>query len=167
MNHRSTPGHKLVPLEAPIPSSGLENTGFDHFDAASLNMPVTTGSRFGEYSASATAWKEMQPDRPHDNLQVKNNGAIKRQPERLSPIPNSPRMSDSAGSGLPFAGFELPEATVIPSATNSSQKRKSNFDIQRAIPIMPLPVAIVCLVLNIVLPGAGQSYYLHVSLPPK
>lgn len=58
----------------------------------------------------------------------------------------------------PFHGFVQPEMTVVPdSETKSSTNRKTIIlSFRDAIPILPLPVAVFCLILNIFIPGLGE-----------
>ena len=60
----------------------------------------------------------------------------------------------------PFPGFQIPNETIIPLETDSPQgKRKKGICAQEAIPVLPRSVAIMCLVLNIAIPGLGRSIF--------
>lgn len=146
---------------------GLVNSGFCQSEPT-LNAPMAGQANSPEDGAvitiSPAIGQEKRGDCQPDKLYT-NNGEIKTENVSNSRIllsPNPTRMSQhTTRSSIPFAAFEMPETTVVPaySMGNSNHKRKSNFQMQEAIPIMPLPVAVVCLMFNVVIPGSGQLTY--------
>lgn len=55
----------------------------------------------------------------------------------------------------PFHGFVPPEMTVVPDKKSPVNKKSFVVSFRAAIPVMPLPVAVLCLILNIFVPGLG------------
>lgn len=130
-----------------------------------LNSPMASQENTTEEGTLTLSPMSAQRKRSESSLErTPNNREMKTEVDNKSrrsslrtPVPE--RLSQvSTGSTLPFAGFEIPEATVIPSDSmaNLAPKQKKNLQMKEAIPVMPLPAAIVCLVLNVIIPGSGQ-----------
>lgn len=126
----------------------------EHLPPLSLNAPVFNGefnSQAGELTPGISQAKS-----------VENGNYLQRSfsLESSRVTPRSERISSSSiatpGPYTPFPGFQIPTETIIPiedSATTA--KRKKGISAQEAIPVLPRAAAIVCLILNIVIPGSG------------
>ena len=56
----------------------------------------------------------------------------------------------------PFHGFVPPEMTIVPDKKSPVNKKSFVISFRDAIPVMPLPVAVLCLILNVFVPGLGK-----------
>lgn len=131
----------------------------EHLPHLSLNAPVSNG----EFNSPAA---ELAPG-ISQTKSMENGNYLQRSfsLESSRVTPRSERISSSsiatAGPCTPFPGFQIPTETIIPiedSATTA--KRKNGISAQEAIPVLPRAAAIVCLVMNIVIPGSGEIFLL-------
>ncbi|KAJ7365426.1 hypothetical protein OS493_005533 [Desmophyllum pertusum] len=125
----------------------------EHLPHLSLNAPVFLGeyhSQAGEFGAGLSQVKAIE-----------NGNYLQRSfsLESSRVTPRSERISCSStvtagGQYTPFPGFQIPNETVIPKEY-SARKGNTGISAQEAIPVLPRSVAIICLILNILIPGSG------------
>lgn len=131
----------------------------EHLPHLSLNAPVFLGeyhSQAGEFGAGLSQVKAIE-----------NGNYLQRSfsLESSRVTPRSERISCSStvtagGQYTPFPGFQIPNETIIPKEY-SARKGNTGISAQEAIPVLPRSVAIICLILNILIPGSGKHPCLH------
>lgn len=136
----------------------------EHLPHLSLNAPVF----IGEYSSQTGEIGIVLPQ----VKAVENGNYLQRsfslESSRITP--RSERISCSStatvgGQYTPFPGFQIPNETVVPQEDSATAgKRKKGISAKDAIPVLPRSVAIVCLILNILIPGSGGHKFLPSSV---
>lgn len=125
-----------------------------------LNVPVFTGDnspQLGELSPGLSPPKTLE----NGNYLQRSFSLETEQSNSPRIVPRSERISCSSVAATPntlFPGFQIPTETVIPGEKVAGVgKKKKGITAQEAIPVLPRPAAILCLILNILFPGLGRS----------
>ena len=124
-----------------------------------LNVPGFTGDnspQLGEFAPG------LSPPKTLENGNYMQRSVSLETERSNSPriLPRSERISCSSvvTPNILFAGFQIPTETVIPGETVAGvSKKKKGITAQEAIPVLPRPAAILCLILNVLFPGLGRS----------
>lgn len=127
----------------------------ENLPALGLNAPVFTSDNNSQAAGDSSAGlPQVKPLENGNYLQR----SFSLESSRVTPHSARVSCSSSATAGLytPFPGFQIPNETIIPKEDPATLvKRKQTISAKDAIPVLPRPVAIVCLILNIVIPGLG------------
>ncbi|RMX45567.1 hypothetical protein pdam_00013104 [Pocillopora damicornis] len=126
----------------------------ENLPALGLNAPVLTGENNSQAASDLSAG--LPQVKPLENGNYQRSFSL--ESSRVTPRSARVSSSSSATAGLytPFPGFQIPNETIIPKEDPATVvKRKQTISAKDAIPVLPRPVAIVCLIFNILIPGSG------------
>ena len=127
----------------------------ENLPALGLNAPVLTGENNSQAAGDLSAG--LPQVKPLENGNYQRSFSL--ESSRVTPRSARVSSSSSATAGLytPFPGFQIPNETIIPKEDPATVvKRKQTISAKDAIPVLPRPVAIVCLIFNILIPGSGK-----------
>ena len=140
-----------------------ERNAKDSLPHVGLNVPVF----IGESNSSGEIMFGLSPTKSLENGNyIQRSFSLDTEQSTSSRnIPRSSRISCSSTATSPntlFAGFQIPTETIIPGENVTGVgKKKRSITAQEAIPVLPRSAAIICLILNILIPGLGRVVCVH------
>lgn len=130
--------------------TGLNNNTEDLL--YTLNTPVNDDT-LHEHRNTSSNHPRRPPDRSHSR--GKRLESINEDSECFSSVIRNGSISSMSFTATPFSGFQVPEATVVP-VSDKKGCRTKRLSAKEAIPVMPLSLAVLCLIFNILIPGSGK-----------
>lgn len=149
--------------EITLPESSERNMEMYQTQSTILNSPIVEQRELEEENANTITELRKTDSLYLKRKQTASGDSVFEEELKFARNTNKSRRT-SAVSGVttcpstPFHGFVPPEMTIVPdSDTKLSSNRKAIvLSFRDAIPVLPLPVAVLCLVLNILVPGLGK-----------
>lgn len=130
--------------------TGLNNNTEDAL--YTLNTPTNDDGTLHEPRNSPSNHSRRVPD---SHNRAKRLESINEDSECFSSVIRSGSISSMSFTATPFSGFQVPEATIVPENDKKGRGVK-RLSVKEAIPIMPPSLAVLCLVLNVLIPGSGE-----------
>ncbi|KAK3753622.1 hypothetical protein QZH41_014729 [Actinostola sp. cb2023] len=134
--------------------TGLNNNSEDVLYTCTLNTPTNDDANTLHEPLNNPSNHSSTRRVPDTHSRGKRLESINEDSECFSSVVRSGSISSMSFTATPFSGFQVPETTIVP-VHNRKGRGTKRLTPREAIPVMPPPVAVLCLILNIVIPGSG------------